>query len=222
MKKETVYLKVIIADDHPFFRDGMEIALKKISCIKKITHASNGKEVLRILKNERHHIVFMDIKMPVMNGIETTKIISKDFPKVKVIALSMFDDKQHIVDMFDSGAYGYILKDSGQNEIESAIREVKQGKRYFSSTVSDELFRNVILKKEQTHRVEMGEQLSERETEILKLICRELMTKQIADKLCLSKKAVEKHRAELFRKAHVDNLAGLVKYAIRNGYCDEM
>jgi len=220
--KENLSVKVIIADDHKFFRDGLEIALKRIPSVRRITHAASGKEVLHILKEEKHDVVFMDIQMPVMNGMDATKEISKKYPQVKVIALSMHDDRRHIVDMFNSGASGYIIKDTDRNEIEKAIREVMGGNYYFSSNVSNELLQKLINKQRGTDEKKNKDSLTQKEEIILRLICREYSTKEISEKLSLTKKAIEFHRSELLRKTNSKSVAGLVKYGMKNGYCDEL
>src|ERR1041385_5304155 len=137
-KNSSSRYKVIIADDHQFFRDGFEIALKQIDEVKKIAHASNGKEVLKLLKNDTYDLVFMDIKMPEMNGIETTKEIEMHYPHVKVIALSMYDDRKNVIEMFNSGARGYIIKNTDSKEIETAIKKVMEGEHYFADNVAKE------------------------------------------------------------------------------------
>ena len=215
-------VNVIIADDHKFFRDGLQLAMRRIHAVKKVTHAENGKEVLSILKTDFHDIVFMDVKMPVMGGIETTKKISSTFPEVKVIALSMYDDHKNVIDMFNNGAVGYIIKNTEKKEIEKAIYEVMEGRNYFSASVSNELFQTLLKKKTENLSNDKLKILSGREEQILRLICTELSNREIADKLHLSEKTVETHRADLFSKTGARNVAGLVKYAIKNGYCDDL
>lgn len=223
MKTNPEYpLKVIIADDHPFFRDGFQIALKKISGISKISHAADGQQVLQILSKEPHNIVFMDVKMPSMNGIEATKKIAKKYPDVKVIALSMYDDLKNIIEMINSGAAGYVIKNTDKKEIEKAIAYVMDGKNYFSPGLSGELFQKLVSKQKQQATLEDIEFLTEREKQILRLICRQLTTEEISEKLYIAVKTVETHRADLFYKTKAKNVAGLVLWAIRNGYCDEI
>ena len=220
--KENLSVKVIIADDHKFFRDGLEIGLKRIPSVRKITHAANGKEVLRILKEERHDIVFMDIEMPLLNGMDATKEITKKYPNVKVIALSMHHDRRHILDMFYCGAVGYIIKDTDRYEIEKAIIAVMAGNHYYSSGASNELLQKLIHKQRGTEAVKKKGLFTEREEVILRLIGKEFTTKEISEELFLTVKAIEFHRSELLRKTDSKNVTGLVKFAIKYGYCDEL
>lgn len=213
-------IKVIIADSHPFFRDGFNSALKKIKCVGRITHASDGAEVLQILERELHHIVFMDVQIPVINGIEATKKIKRNFPGVEIIAVCMYDDMRGIVEMINYGAAGCILKSTDKAEVERAIADVITGKNYFSPNLSGEVFQKLISKQRQ--QLLTDDVLTLREKEILGLICRQLTTGEISETLFISVKTVETHRGGLLEKTKSKNVAGLVLWAIRNGYCEEL
>lgn len=220
--KNILSVKIIIADDHQFFRDGLSIALKRLGGVKKISHAVNGKEVLNILSKEMHDIVFMDVKMPIMNGIEATKYIRKSYPHVKVIALSMYDDQKNVLDMLNNGACGYIIKNTDRDEIEKAIDAVMSDKSYFSSSVSSELFQKLLYKQKQRTSPDRIEFLTEREESILHLICKQHTSQEIGDMLFISDKTVEVHRRDLLKKTKSKNVAGLVLWAIKNGYYDDV
>lgn len=213
-------LKVIIADSYPFFRDGFHSALKKIRLINKITHASDGAELLQVLEKEFHHIVFIDVKIPVINGIEAAKKIKRNFPDVKVVALCTHDDMRGIVEMINYGAAGCILKNTNKFEIERVITDVVSGKNYFSPNLSGEVFQKLISKHRQ--HILADDILTLREKEILGLICKQQTTGEISETLFISVKTVETHRGELLQKTKSKNVAGLVLWAIRNGYCEEL
>lgn len=208
-------LKILIADDHSLFRKGMESTLKLIKGVKQVKQAENGLEVINMLNTEPVDIIFMDIKMPVQDGITTTKMVSKHYPDIKIIALSMFDDRDNILEMFKAGASGYLLKNTNKEELEEAIAEVMEGGKYYSKEVSDVLLQKMINLNLHKSR-QLIEPLTEREKEILCLICEQLSTKEIAERIFLSDKTVEGHRLKLLQKTQSKNMAGLVMFAIEH------
>lgn len=212
-------LKILIADDHPMFRKGLELSIKTISIVGKIVQAENGMQVLEMLEKELVDVIFMDIKMPLQNGIETTKLVVKKYPQIKVIALSMFDDKDNILEMFKAGVSGYLLKNTNKAEIETAIKEVMQGSKY-SKEVSDVLLQRIITAESESTSYNPDNKLTEREIEVLKYVCMQMSTKEIADVMCLSDKTIEGHRIRLIQKTNSKNLAGLVMYAVDHGIVD--
>ena len=206
-------LKVIVADDHHLFRSGIIMALKKIHIVSQIREAENGREVLEILAQEHFDVVLMDISMPVMNGSIATKEISRKFPETKIIAVSMYEDDQHMTDMFHNGASGYLFKNTDKEEIKKALEEVVfNNNRYWPKKLGDKLFNRIILKK-QTQDKSCNGLLSDREKEIISLICREFSTKEIASYLHLSQKTISWHRENLMQKTQSKNTAGLVAFA---------
>lgn len=213
-------LKILIADDHPMFRKGLELSIKTISIVGKILQAENGLQVLDVLETETADVIFMDIKMPLQNGIETTKLVVKKYPQIKVIALSMFDDKDNILEMFKAGVSGYLLKNTNKAEIETAIKEVLQGNKYYSKEVSDVLLQRIISAETDATSYNADNKLTDREIEVLKLVCKQMSTKEIADVMCLSDKTIEGHRIRLMQKTNSKNLAGLVIYAVDHGLID--
>ena len=209
-------LKVIIADDHSLFRSGITSVAQEIPIISQITHAENGKVVLDILASEHYDVVLMDISMPVMNGIIATKEISIRFPKTKVIAISMYEDDQHMTDMFHHGAMGYLFKNTDIDEIKNALVEVVyNGHYYWPKEMNNKLFNKVILKKKAQDNA-YNDLFSTREKEIISLICREYSSKEIADHLHLSQKTVSWHRENLMQKSQAKNTAGLVVFAFKH------
>jgi DNA-binding NarL/FixJ family response regulator len=209
-------LKVIVADDHRLFRSGITSVAREIPIIAQIQEAENGREVLDILRSEHYDVVLMDISMPVMNGIIATKQISLLFPNTKVIAISMYEDDQHMTDMFHNGAMGYLFKNTDIEEIKNALVEVVyNGHYYWPKEMNSKLFNKVILKKKSQDNA-YNELFSSREKEIISLICREYSTKEIADHLHLSQKTIAWHRENLMQKSQVKNTAGLVVFAIRH------
>lgn len=206
-------IKVIVADDHHLFRAGIISVLKKIELVTQIKEAEDGREVLQILEGEFFDVVLMDISMPVMNGIAATKEICKKFSRTKVIAISMYEDEEHMKEMFLIGAMGYLFKNTDKEEITKALEEVVfSGNRYWSKKASDKLFNKIILKKEAQDKTS-GELFSDREKEIIRLICQQYSSKEIADHLHLSQKTVSWYRDNLLQKTQCKNVAGLVAYA---------
>jgi len=209
-------IKIAIADDHQMFIDGIKSLLRSEKDLKIIAEALNGRVLVDILKMEQPDIVLMDINMPEMDGIEATKYISANYPKIKIIMLSMHSTKEFVAGLIEAGAAGYILKNTGKKELMEAIHNVSEGKTHFSVEITQMMmnsFKNPA-KKSQNHELL---QLTDREKEVLVLIAEECSTKEIAEKLFISPNTVETHRKNLFSKLKVKNLAGLVKYALQTG-----
>jgi len=203
-------IKIIIADDHSIIRDGLKAMLEKNDFCRIVGEAANGEELLELLKTTTCDVVCTDISMPVMDGVEATKQIVKNFPKVKVMCLSMHEEAGFIKKMMEAGAVGYVFKDSSKDELKEAIQAVESGKKYFNQKLFD------ILLNMESGGKEISV-LSSREKEILKLIAEEYTNPEIAEKLFLSVRTVDTHRQNLIQKLDVKNTAGLVKYAIKSG-----
>jgi DNA-binding NarL/FixJ family response regulator len=213
-------INLIIADDHPIFRDGLKATLKKIDIVGKVSTAENGQQVLDLLsENTPVDIILMDIEMPVMDGIAATRIIREKYPDKKVIVLTMFTHARYIIELYDIGVTGYIIKNTDALELTKALKLAHEGEQYYSKDVHESLFKTLINRSKQKKDVLIGaERISEREIEIMKLICQQYSTDEIAEKLSLSPLTVKRHRQILFDKTKSKNLAGLVVYAIRNDY----
>jgi DNA-binding NarL/FixJ family response regulator len=205
-------IRIIITDDHQLFRNGLKILLNAFPEFEVTGEASNGEEFLRILKNTEADIALMDINMPEMDGIEATRKGLKICPEINIIALSMYGDEEYYYKMVDAGAKGFLLKDSGISEVKEAILTVRKGGNYFSQ----ELLYHVIQKIKHREHESKTANLSKRETEILFKICEGLSNQEIADTLFISKRTVDKHRANLLGKTNSKNTASLILFAIRN------
>ena len=209
-------IKIVIADDHEIFRDGLKLMLGKYPEIQIAGEAQNGVELVEMVIEYKPQVILTDIKMPVMDGIDAVKKIIALDKDAAIICLSMFDEDDLILDMMEAGAKGYLLKNSDKLEIIDAITTVYHGNYYYSKSTSYKMI-NLIAKSRfnpygKTNRVEF----SEREIEIVTLICKEHSNKEIGDKLFLSSRTVEGHRQRIMEKMDVKNSIGLVIYALKN------
>jgi len=204
---------LIIVDDHSLFRDGLKLLLKNHFSGVVITEASDGQQFLNLLPAINPDIVLIDINMPVMDGIEATKRAIASYPELKIIALSMFGDEAYYYKMIDAGVKGFLLKNSEINEVTEAIEAVLDGDNYFSK----ELLYNVVKNLRSSGMFADNKiDLSEREVEILELICQGFSNQEIGEKLFISKRTVDKHRANILTKTNSRNSAQLVMNAIKN------
>lgn len=204
-------INVLLSDDHQIIIDGLKSLLKNQEEINVAAEASNGREAIRILGLISIDVLLMDIDMPVMNGIDALKEIRKSHPNVRVIILSMHNEAGMIKSLIELGANGYLLKSCSQTELIDAVKKVAAGQSYFSSDVT------LALLKPSANQGQPNEVLTERETEILKLIAAGFSNKEIGDQLFISHRTVDTHRTNLMKKLDVNNIAGLISYAIRNG-----
>ena len=214
-------IRILLVDDHPVIRYGLVTLLDDEDAFEVIGEAENGRQALELLKTNRADVVIMDIKMPEMNGIETMEAIHKEYPNVKVLALSMYDEQEYISRMLKAGAKGYILKNSSQDEVIKAVKTINDGNNYFSSKVSSVMLSQYLA--EQTGEKEGGSTfipLTNREKQIIRMIAEEMTNAEIAEQLNISKRTVDTHRRNLIKKLDVKNTAGLVKYAIKHGYME--
>ena len=203
---------IIIADDHQLFRNGLKILLNSIPEFEVTGEASNGEEFLRILKCTSADVALMDINMPEMDGVEATRRGLDLCPSINIIALSMYGEEEYYYKMVDAGAKGFLLKDSDISDVKEAILTVVRGGSYFSQ----ELLYHVIQKIKHREHENKSANLSKREKEILVKICEGLSNQEIAETLFISKRTVDKHRANLLGKTNSKNTASLILFAIRN------
>lgn len=213
--KSSQKLKIYIVDDHKLFREGLKLLLSTQEFVKHIYEASNGKEFVENLSLTDCDIVLMDIEMPGMNGIEATEAALRLKPGLKVIVLSMYGDEQYYYKMVDAGVKGFVLKNSGIEKVIQAISRVAVGENYFS----EELLVNILNNMREGGKTDADlpdNEISGRELEILYHVCLGLSNQEIADKLFISKRTVDKHRANLLSKTGCRNTAALVMYAIKN------
>ncbi len=210
-------LTLLIVDDHKIFRDGLKLLLSHFSFIGEMYEASNGIEFLDMLDELDPDIVLMDINMPVMGGIEATNRALAKHPGLKIIVLTTFHDDHYVEQMMIAGVEGYMLKRSTPEEFESAIRKVDSGGNYFS----DEIVRTVVRKLNRIREEAMVRTslpvLTEREQEILELLCQGFNNEKIGEMIHISPKTIEKHKSSLFQKTDTSNTVNLIIYAFKNG-----
>lgn len=204
-------IKIVIADDHKIFREGLKMLLEENKEIKVIGEAANGKELLTLLESIKPDIIFMDIKMPELNGFDASKIILKKYPDIKIITLTMFGDEQYFEEMINTGVKSFILKDSDTEELLLAVNAVLRDKDY----VSQELLQKLARKNGRKPDANIPS-LTKREKEVLQYMVKGYTNKEIADILFLSKRTIERHRAKLLEKTMTKNSISLITYAIRN------
>ena len=205
-------IRIIITDDHQLFRNGLKILLNAFPEFEVTGEASNGEEFLKLISDTCADVALMDINMPEMDGIEATRIALKICPELDIIALSMYGEEEYYYKMVDAGAKGFVLKDSDISEVKEAILTVKKGGSYFSQ----ELLYHVIQKIKHRENESKSANLSKREKEILLKICEGLSNQEIAENLFISKRTVDKHRANLLGKTSSKNTASLILFAIRH------
>lgn len=207
---------VMIVDDHQIVRDGLKAILHNEEGIGVIAEADNGRSALRLVKELNPEIVIMDIAMPDMNGLEATRRISTEFPDVKVLILSMHQDKRMVIEVLNAGARGYLLKECASDELLRAIRTLLQGETYLSPKISSIVVKDLVKQQKGESSSEI-DSLSSREREVLQLLAEGKSMKEIAFTLDVSIKTVEAFRKRLMDKLKVNSIAELTKIAIREG-----
>lgn len=206
-------MKIALVDDHTLFRTGLAGLLSQHDGFEVVADVGSGEEFLVMLPSLDVDVVFMDISMPGMDGAETTRRALAERPDLRIVTLSMYGDEHYYTRMMESGASGFLLKDSDIEEVYSAVEVTMAGDSYFSSALLGTLTRNMsMLAVDEPDE----DQLSNREVEILVEVCRGLSNQEIADKLFISKRTVDKHRANILEKTGCKNTANLVVYAIKN------
>jgi DNA-binding NarL/FixJ family response regulator len=208
--------KIILADDHKIMREGLRTLLEKQPDVEIIAEAGNGRNTVKLAKELTPDIIVMDTVMPDLNGIEATRQIIAANPNIKIIALSMYSDKQFVVEMLKAGASGYMIKDCAFEELIYAINSVINDQIYLSPKITTlvlkEYIRGPVKEKDSPFSI-----LSNREREVLQLIAEGKSTKEIAFKLNVSIKTIETHRQQIMHKLEIHSIAELTKYAIREG-----
>jgi DNA-binding NarL/FixJ family response regulator len=210
-------IKLAIVDDHKIFRNGLKATLEDCANFDMVLEASNGKQLVGMLCDITPDVILMDIKMPEMDGIQTTTFVKQKYKHIKVLALSMFNDDKYIVDMMKAGASGYLLKNAEPEEIIEAISTVYYKDYYFNEHLSITLIKQLAGNHQPGNAAHSIADFNEREIEVLRLVCQECSNQEIADKICLSIRTVEGYRARLFEKTRSKNLVGLVIFAIKTG-----
>ncbi|PLX06904.1 MAG: DNA-binding response regulator [Marinilabiliales bacterium] len=203
----------MIVDDHALFRNGLKLLLNSFEKFKVVAEASNGKEFLDSLQIMPVDIVLLDIEMPEMDGITAAQEAIAKYPDLKIITLSMYGDEEYYYKMVDAGVSGFLLKDSDIDEVQAALYAVVDGRNYFSQDLLQNLIDRLTSSSDSNGEIT---NLTERELEIVALICQGLSNVEISEQLFLSKRTVEKHRANILEKTNCMNTASLVMYAIKN------
>ncbi|ALM47501.1 LuxR family transcriptional regulator [Flavobacterium psychrophilum] len=216
-------IRIALADDEVLFRKGVSFILQRKRNIDVIFEACNGEEMVSFLRenkinNTNPDIIIIDLKMPVLNGVEATKIIHSEFPEIKIIALTSYNTKSFIANMIDVGAASYLVKSTTPQELLTTINEVYENGFYYNDEVLQVIHECLASPKKKTKGRFLEEQLTNREVEVLKLICKQHSGAEIAEKLFLSTRTVEGHRNNLLRKTECKNMIGLIIYAINNEY----
>lgn len=209
---------IFIADDHSILREGIKAALSKKTGYKVVGESDNGMDALKSIASLKPDVIIMDITMPGLNGIAATRRIIEDAPDARVIILSMHRDPAYAIDAFRAGALAYVLKESAAEDLLEAVEKVKAGSKYASPAVADELLNGVVdvIKRDKGGQ-DPYDLLSRREKEILKLIANGATSKKVADQLFISISTVKSHRNNIMKKLKVNDMASLVKIAIRKG-----
>jgi DNA-binding NarL/FixJ family response regulator len=210
-------IRILIADDHTMFVDGIESILASESDFKIIGRCYTGPEVLQFVNQEEPDILLLDVNLPGKNGIDVCKDLSVSHPNIKVLAISMFNEESFVSEILNNGAKGYILKNTGREELFKAIRTVSKGDSYFSKEVTETIMKGLMSSRKASSKTNSSiPKLSRREKEVLKLIAQEFTTQEIADNLFISLKTVESHRSSLLSKLNARNSVGLVRIALEN------
>lgn len=212
----NIPIKIVIADDHPIFRDGFKVLLRDQKDIQLIGEASNGEELIDLVMRLRPNVVITDIKMPIMDGIDASKYLTRHIPEIKIIALSVFNDDYLVVDMLEAGAHGYLLKNTTKHELFEAIRTVAAGEVYYCNDTSVKMARLIGLSKFNPYKNKIEPHFSPREMEIMRLICEQFSNKEIAETLHLSIRTIESYREQIFEKTSSRNMVGVAIYAIKH------
>lgn len=213
-------IKIAIADDYKIFRDGLKVGLSADENLDVILEADNGEDLLKALETNTPDVILMDLKMPIMDGMEATKAVRKKYPTIKVLVVTMYEDDKFIIHMMENGANGYLLKNAESEEIRKSIYAVHENGYYFNDLVNKALLKKLVLKNNLKPSFNQNVELTERELEVLKLICEEKTAAEIGKEIFLSPRSVEGIRQRLIEKVGVRNSAGLVMFAVKGGLVD--
>ncbi|MEP6512395.1 MAG: response regulator transcription factor [Parafilimonas sp.] len=208
---------IAIADDYKIFREGLKLCFSSDDNLKVLFECDNGEDLIEALKTEQPDVIIMDLNMPLMDGMEATKLIRKKYETIKVLVVTMYDDNKFIIHLMENGANGYLLKNAEPKEIIKAVYTVYENGYYFNDLVNKALLKKLVLKNNIKPSFNQNIELTERELEVLKLICEEKTATEIGKQIFLSPRSVEGIRQRLIEKIGVRNTAGLVMFAVKNG-----
>jgi DNA-binding NarL/FixJ family response regulator len=213
--------RIVLADDHALFRQGIKKILSSAEDLDVVGETGDGLELIELVKKLFPDMVILDISMPNLRGLEATREIKIISPEIKVLILTMHKDNAYLSDAFSSGAEGYLVKEDADTELFSAISMLRSGRHYISPLLSGDLAHELIQASHKGKPTWPSNPLTIREREILKLVAEGISNKGIADRLYISIRTVEHHRANIMRKLNIKNTANLIKYAVRMGYTSE-
>jgi len=213
-------IRIAIADDYKIYREGLKVGLSSDDNLEVIMEADNGEELMKSLEATSPDVIIMDLKMPIMDGMEATKAVRKKYPGIKVLVVTMYEDDKFIIHLMENGANGYLLKNTEPDEIRKSIYAVHENGYYFNDVVNKALLKKLVLKNNFKPSFNQNIELTERELEVLKLICEEKTAAEIGKEIFLSPRSVEGIRQRLIEKVGVRNTAGLVMFAIKSGIVD--
>ncbi len=209
-----------IADDHKIFRKGVILSLRPFTNLKFVQEAENGVELLEGLPASAPDVILMDLRMPLKDGIETTKVLSKQYPHIHVIVLSMYEDEKFVYHLMENGAHGYLLKNAEPQEIRRAVMEVQEKGYYLNNFVNRVLLKRAHARQKTVPSLSNEITLNEKERDVLKYICMEFTAQEIAQKMNISPRTVEAVKDRLMERFGSKNTAGLVFFAVKNNLVD--
>ena len=216
MNNHYLPIRIVLADDHEIFRDGFRVMLKKQPGVELVGEAADGEELIKLVEELQPDVVVTDIKMPKLDGIKATTIITQKYPHIGVISLSMFDEENLIIDMLEAGAKGYLLKNAHKDEIIAAVESVFRDQTYYCNHTSRKLTKMIAESSFNPNRRPHKPEFTEREILVMKFICQEFSNREIAMNLKLSVRTIEGYREKIQEKISAKNTAGIVVYAIKN------
>lgn len=209
--------RVVIAEDHKLFREGLKSMLSSRNDLHVVGEAQDGLEAIRCVKRNEPDLLLLDLSMPRLSGISVMKDIKSQFPKVKILALTIHESDQYVLEAFEAGADGYCIKDAGRDELMVAINSVLEGKTYISPGIADNVLEGYLEENKRLKTKTAWDTVTRREREVLKLLAEGYLNKEIAEFLHISVKTVEKHRANIMNKLDLHNASTLTAYAIEKG-----
>ena len=212
-------IKVAVVDDQHLFRSGLISLLKEFDELEVMIEAGNGKEFLEIIKKRKPDVVLLDVEMPEMDGADVTIYLNKKFPLIKIIILTMHDDEEFVLHLVENGAHGFLLKDSDIETVVDAIYAVMDGRYFFKENISALLAKG-LFKNAKTKPGFSDTDLTDREIEVIRLICKEYTNKEISEKMGVSLRTIDGHRERILQKTSAHNTAGIVMYAVKHKLLD--
>jgi DNA-binding NarL/FixJ family response regulator len=215
--KSDIKINIFIADDHNLVRQGIVAILKNQGIFTIVGEASDGAQAVRMVKELKPDIILMDISMPLLNGLEATYQIKRDMPEAKILILTQYENEEYIMQIIKAGASGYVLKSSVSDDLVSGILALEKGGRFFSPSISKLILDGYINKIKGQETKKESPELTHREREVMQLLAEGETNQKVAEKLYISVRTVEFHRANIMHKLNLHDMAGLVKYALQKG-----